>query len=115
MQFINIISGDIEEGRTGEFIAWLEENEEALAAAHPEGTKYLGTYFAVVGGPRGGGSVYTLVGMDSYGSMDALAEAGGEYYRLVDEVVHFFDQGNNSNGVRMVLKKATEATTYGPG
>ena len=51
--------------------------------------------------------------MHSYGAMDTLAEARGEYSRLVNEVVAFFDQSNSGIGARVVLKKATEATTYG--
>ena len=113
MRFINVISGDIKDGKTAEFLAWMEANEQALADAHPEGSKYMGTYFSVLGGTAAAGSVYTLIGMDSYGTMDAMAEAGGEYYRLLNEAVGFFDQSNSGNGDQVVLKKVTEATTYG--
>ena len=113
MKFINVFGGDIKEGRTSEFVAWLEANEQSLADAHPEGTEYMGTYFAVLGGAAGAGSVYTLIGMDSYGSMDTLAGAGGEYGRLLNEAIGFFDQSNSGNGSQVLLKKATEATTYG--
>jgi hypothetical protein len=110
MRFINVLSGDLKEGKTSEFVAWLETNEQALADAHPEGSEYMGTYFNVIGGTRGAGFVYTLIGMDSYGTMDALAETGGEYARLVTEAMGFFD--NSGNGGQIVLKKATEATTW---
>ena len=66
-----------------EFVAWLEANEQAFADAHPEGSEYMGTYFNVIGGTTSAGSVYTLVGMDSYATMDALAAAGGECSRLL--------------------------------
>jgi hypothetical protein len=49
--------------------------------------------------------------MDSYGTMDALAETGGEYSRLLNEVIKFYDM-NTDNGGQVVLKKATEATTF---
>lgn len=113
MKFINMFSGDLKEGKTSEFVAWLEANEQALADAHPEGSEYMGTYFNVVGGTADAGSVYTLIGMDSYGTMDALAETGGEYGRLLNEVIGFFDQSNGSNGDQVLLKKATEATNWG--
>jgi hypothetical protein len=112
MKFINVLSGDLKEGKTSEFVAWLEANEQALADAHPEGSEYMGTYFNVIGGTAGAGFVYTLIGMDSYGTMDVLAETGGEYARLVSEAVGFFDQ-RSDNGDQIVLKKATEATFYG--
>ena len=113
MKFINVFGGDLKERKTSEFVAWLEANEQSLADAQPEGTEYMGTYFAVLGGAAGAGSVYTLVGMDSYGAMDALAGAGGEYNRLVNEIIGFFDQSNSGNRSQILLKKATEATTYG--
>jgi hypothetical protein len=113
MKFINVFSGDLKEGKTSEFVAWLEANEQALADAHPEGSEYMGTYFNVIGGTTDAGSVYTLIGMDSYGTMDALAEAGGEYNRLLSEAIGFFDQSNGANAGQVLLKKATEATTYG--
>jgi len=113
MKFINVFSGDLKEGKTSEFVAWLEANEQAFADAHPEGSEYMGTYFNVLGGTSNAGGVYTLIGMDNYGTMDALADAGGEYNRLLNEAVGFFDQSNSANFDRVLLKKATEATTYG--
>ena len=117
MKFINIYSGDLKEGKTSEFVAWLEANEEALADAHPEGSEYMGTYFNVIGGTTSEGSVYTLIGMDSYGTRDALAEAlaeaGGEYNRLLNEFIGFLDQSNSANVGQVLLKKATEASTFG--
>ena len=113
MKFINVFSGDLKEGKTSEFVAWLEANEQAVADAHPEGSEYMGTYANVIGGMSNAASYYTLVGMDSYGTMDALAETGGEYDRLVNEFVAFFDQTNTGNVGQLLLKKATEATTYG--
>ena len=111
MKFVNMFRGDLKEGKTSEFVAWLEANEQALADAHPAGSEYIGTYFNVIGGSASAGSVYTLIGMDSYGTMDALAETGGEYNRLVTEVIGFFDQSSGTGG-QIVLKKATEATTW---
>ena len=111
MKFISVYSGELTEGKTSEFVAWLDANEQALADAHPEGSEYMGTYFNVIGGAASAGSVYTLIGMDSYGTLDALAETGGEYARLLSEAIGFFDQSSD-NGGQIVLKKATEATTY---
>lgn len=113
MKFINMFSWDLKEGKTSEFVAWLEANEQALADAFPEGSEYIGTYFNVIGGTTSAGSVYTLIGMDSYGTMDVMAETGGEYNRLLNEFSGFLDQSNSANVGRVLLKKATEATTYG--
>jgi len=71
----------------------------------------MGTYLDAIGGTPSASSVCTLIGMESYGSMDALAETGGEHARLLTEAIGFFDQSTD-NGGQIVLKKATEATTY---
>ena len=113
MKFINVLSGDLKEGKTSEFVAWLEANEQALADAHPESSEYMGTYFNVIGGTTSAGSVHTLIGMDSYGTLDALAETGGEFNRLVNEFFGFIDQSNSANGGQVLLKRVTEATTFG--
>ena len=113
MRFVQIQGGDIVEGKMGAFLEWLNANEEALAAAHPDGAEYMGTYFAVASSEKSAGSVYWLVGMDSYGTQDVLAADRGELNRLINEVVGFIDQSNSANGSQILLKKATEATTYG--
>ena len=111
MKFVNMFSGDLKEGKTSEFVAWLEANEQALADSHPEGSEYMGTYFNVIGGTASAGSVYTLIGMDSDVTRDAGAETGGEYALLLAEAIGFFDQSSDNRG-QIVLKKATEATIY---
>ena len=91
MRFVQIQGGDIVEGKMGAFLEWLNANEEALAAAHPDGAEYMGTYFAVASSEKSAGSVYWLVGMDSYGTQDVLAADRGELNRLINEVVGFID------------------------
>lgn len=115
MSFIAHLAGDLKEGKQREFQEWLEANERALADAHPEGARYIGTYFAVYA-QKGTGSVHTLVEMESYGTQDAMAAAGRDassaYGRLVNEMVGFIDQ-QSDNWTNALYKKVTAATLYG--
>lgn len=115
MSFIQHISGDLKEGKTREFQAWLAANEKEIANSHPPGARYIGTYFAIYA-DRDAGQVHTLIEVDSYATLDTLAEAGmdaeGTYGKLVNEFVSFLDQSSN-NGVNALYKSATSATLYG--
>ena len=115
MAFIAHLAGDLKEGKAREFQQWLEANEKDLANAHPEGARYIGTYFSIYG-DRSAGSVHTLVELDSYGTQDALAAEGRNpdsvYGRLVNEVVSFLDQ-QSANYTQALYKAVTDATLYG--
>ena len=115
MSFIAHMGGDLKAGKMREFQAWLAANEQAVADAHPAGTKYIGTYVAIYS-DKGVGTVHTFIELDSYGAQDALAAAGmdadGDYGRLVNEYVSFFDQ-ESENYTSALYKSVTAATLYG--
>ena len=116
MAFIAQYGGDIKEGRTRELQTWLEANEKELANAHPPGAKYLGTYFSVYTSEKKGGQVHTFIEMESYGTQDALAQAGKDadsvYSKLLNEFVDFYDSGSD-NWTQALYKRVTAATMYG--
>ena len=115
MSFVAHFGGDLKEGKMREFQQWLAANEQAVADAHPAGSKYIGTYVAIYS-HKGVGAVHTFVEMDSYGAQDALAAAGmdadSEYGRLINEYVSFFDQ-ESENYTNALYKSVTAATLYG--
>lgn len=117
MSFIAHMGGDLEPGRMREFQQWLAANEQAVAEAHPEGTRYIGTFVAIYS-QKGTGTIHTLIEMDSYGAQDALAAAGMDtdsaYGRLVNEYVSFFDQ-QSENYTNALYKRVTDATLFGDG
>jgi hypothetical protein len=116
MAFIAQMGGDLKPGKTREFVEWLNNNEKELANAHPQGTKYLGTYFSIYSSEKQGGSVHTFIEMENYGAQDALAAAGNDpdslYGKLLNEAIGFFDQ-TSSNWTQALYKRATAATLYG--
>ena len=116
MAFIAQMGGDLAKGKTREFVEWLNANEKEFANAHPEGAKYLGTYFSIYSSEKEGGSVHTFIEMENYGTQDALAAEGNNpdslYSKLLNEVVEYFDQ-DSSNWTQALYKRATAATLYG--
>ena len=116
MAFIAQMGGDLKEGKARELVEWLNANEKEFANAHPEGAKYLGTYFSIFSSDRKGGNVQTFVEMENYATQDALAAEGNNpdslYSKLLNEVIGFFDQ-RSENWTQSLYKKATDATLYG--
>ena len=116
MAFIAQYGGDLKEGKAREFQEWLNSNEKELANAHPTGSKYLGTYFAIFTSAKDSGSAHTFVELESYGTQDRLAEAGRDpasvYSKLLNEFIDFFDQ-RSANWTQALYKKVTDATMYG--
>ena len=55
---------------------WLVANEERLAKAHPEGTRYIGTFSVVFSSEKNAGFDRSFVELDSYAALDRLAAAG---------------------------------------
>jgi hypothetical protein len=116
MAFIAQFGGDLKEGKTREFVEWLNANEKEYANAHPEGARYIGTYFSIFQSDKKSGSVHTFVELESYGTQDAMAAAGRDadsvYSKLLNEATSFFDP-KSENWTQSLYKKATDATLYG--
>ena len=114
MEFIQIFSGDVKEGKTKEMVAWLKDHESEIHDQAPEGTEYLGTYFAVSSSEKGMGSAFTLWRLDSYGAQDRMAALSDTPLgKLFNDFVDFFDQRNDAKGGQILLKKVTDATLWG--
>jgi len=99
----------IREGQIHAFLAWLEANESRLAELMPAGSKWLGVYGEVIGGDSPGWW-HTLLGLDNYGALDAVAEAvrdpNTELGRLINEMNDFFDPSNSSRNARWLYRAA---------
>lgn len=116
MHFMSIQGYDINEGRMGEFQAWLRDNEKELAQSMPEGVEYVGTFVAPFSSEKKAGSVFTVAKLDSYGAQDRLAAAGlgdGPFRELWTEAIGFMDQSRDANWSNFLLKSLTDATIIG--
>ena len=114
MEFIQILSGDVKQGKTRDLQEWLGANEAKLAETAPDGAEYIGTYFAMYSSEKDMGSAFSLMRMENYGTQDKLAaEVGTPFGDLLNELVDFFDQGPDANWGSILLKRVTDASIYG--
>ena len=75
MRFIQEIGFTIKVGQEEAHQQWLVANEERLAKAHPEGTRYIGTFSVVFSSEKNAGFYRSFVELDSYAALDRLAAA----------------------------------------
>jgi hypothetical protein len=97
---------------------WMEKNEKRLAAAHPAGTRYIGTYVVVFSTDKQAGSYRSLVELDSYGSIDTIANAmkdpKGKLGKLMREWSAFGDYDWNAGWSQGLYRSVVDATIWDP-
>ena len=97
---------------------WLMENEERLAKAHPEGSRYLGTFSVVFTTDKEAGMYRSLVEFDSYGAIDKIAaaakDASSEFGKLMREWSAFGDWDVHAPWSNGLYKAVVDATLWDP-
>ena len=97
---------------------WLLDNNQALAKAMPDGTRYIGTFAVVFSSEKNAGWYRTLIELDSYGAMDKLAalnkDPNSEYGRLLRESAQFGDSDLAAPWSNALLKDVIDATIWDP-
>jgi hypothetical protein len=95
MRFISESGYTVKLGQEEAYQAWLQQNESALAASHPDGVKYLGTFTMVFSSEKQSGFYKTYLELDSYAAMDRLAaankDASSDFGRFMRELSRFGD------------------------
>jgi hypothetical protein len=114
MEFLQVYGFEITQGKNVDFQTWIDENEEALKAAVPDGVAYVGTYAAIYSTEKQAGSIFTVYRLTSYADLDRLAEAldSGELGRLIGESMSLIDFDNTAGWSRFLLKSITDATVW---
>lgn len=115
MPILHETSYDLEPGKFDAFQEWLRDNEDALAAAYPDGIEYVGAYANVFGDQSNGG-YRTLLRLDDYGAIDRLSETvaeEGELSRLLWEMSAFTKDGADSRGHQSLWKRVSQAVATG--
>ena len=110
MFFLHETTYDVNAGHFEAFQQWLRKNEDVLAESYPEGATYIGTYAAVFG-DAGGAAYKTVVQLDSYGGLDAVADEiakEGRLGRLLWELSAFTVDGASSRGRQELWKRARD-------
>jgi hypothetical protein len=115
MRFIQEFGYTVKSGMEWEYQAWLQDNEAALAASYPDGTKYLGNFATIVSSERASGSYKLYIELDSYAALDRLAalghDASSDFVRLYREAYRL-DQAHDAPGSRGLYKAVVDATVF---
>lgn len=118
MRFIQEFGYTVKVGQDAAHQAWLLENDRALAASMPKGTRYLGTFVVVFSSEKQAGSYRILIELDSYGAMDTLAalnkDPDSEYGRLLRESTKFGDYDLAAPWSNTLMKDVIDATIWDP-
>lgn len=114
MRFIQEWGYSVTPGMEEEHQAWVQANEAALAAAHPEGTRFLGSFSTVFSSEKQAGGYRLFMELDSYAAMDRIAAAAkdgsSDFGRLIREHSRFWDVAWDapvSNGLHKAVADAT--------
>lgn len=118
MRFILEQGFSVKVGMEEAYQQWMVENEAKLAAAHPKGMRYLGTYVVVFSSEKQSGSYRTLVELDSYGAMDRSAAAfkdpDTEFGSLLRDASRFGDWDLAAPWSNSLYKAVVDATIMDP-
>jgi hypothetical protein len=118
MRFILEQGFTVKVGMEEAYQQWMLENEPKLAAAHPEGMRYLGTFVVVFASEKESGFYRTLVELDSYGAMDRSAAAfkdpDSEFGKLLREASKFGDFDLRAPWSNSLYKAVVDATIVDP-
>lgn len=118
MRFIQEFGFTVKVGQEEAHQQWLAANEPALAAAMPEGTKYLGTFATVYTSEKLSGWYKAYFELDSYGAMDRVAaatkDASTDIGRLMRESSQFGDYDHAAPWSNGLYKAVVDSTIWDP-
>jgi len=118
VRFIQEFGFTIKVGQEEAHQRWMVENEQKLARAHPEGTRYIGTFATVFTTDKRSGGYRSFVELDSYGAMDRLAaaakDASSEFGRLNREWSGFGDWDHAAPWSQGLFKAVVDTTMWDP-
>ena len=118
MRFIQEFGYTVRVGQDEAHQRWLIENDAALRAAAPPGTRYIGTFTVVFSSEKEAGSYRVLMQLDSYGAMDTFAaemkDPTSEWARLVIESSRFQDTELAAPWSNALLKDVIDASIWNP-
>ncbi len=118
MRFIQEWGYSVPPGMEEEHQAWVQANEEALAAAAPGGTRLLGIFSNVYSSEKNAGFYRIFIQLDSYAALDTLAtatkDAASDFGRLIREHSRFFDLDYSAPFSNGLHKAVADATIFDP-
>ncbi|MEO5884770.1 MAG: hypothetical protein ABIQ58_04560 [Candidatus Limnocylindrales bacterium] len=118
MRFIQEFGYTVKVGQDEAHQRWCAENDAALKASAPAGSKYIGTFILIFGSEKQAGGYRLLVEMDSYAALDVSAAASkdpqSDWGRLVREWSQFLDTDLAAPWSNGLLKDVLDASIWDP-
>ena len=118
MRFIQEQGFTIKLGMEEAHQQWLRDNEDRLAKAHPEGTRYLGTFGVVYSSEKTAGFYRSFTELDSYAALDRLAaasnDASSEFGKLLREWTAFGDWDLSAPWSNSLYKAVVDMSMWDP-
>ncbi len=118
MRFIQEFGFTVKVGMDEAHQQWLMKNEAALAAAHPAGSRYIGTFATVYSSDKQAGSYRSFVELDSYAALDTMAaaakDASSDFGKLQREWSGFGDYDLAAPWSQGLFKSVVDATVWDP-
>jgi hypothetical protein len=118
MRFVQEFGYAVLPGKEEPHQAWVEANEEALRAAHPDGTRLIGIFTTVYSSEKQAGFYRVFTELDSYAAIDGLAaaakDAGSDFGRLIREHSAFMDYSWDAPYSNGLHKAVVDATVFDP-
>jgi hypothetical protein len=118
MRFIQEFGYTVKLGQEEAHQKWAIKNDAALRAAAPKGTRYLGSFTVVFSSEKAAGGYRMLMELDSYGALDAAAEATKDtkhpWAKLLREGSQFIDFDLAAPWSSGLLKDVVDASIFDP-
>ena len=118
MRFIQEFGYTVKVGKDEAHQKWTIENDAALKAAAPAGSKYLGTFAVVMSTEKTAGFYKFLLELDSYAAMDTIAAAAKDpnnaWAKLLRDSSAFTDLDLNAPWSSTLLKNVIDASIWDP-
>lgn len=118
MRFIQEFGYTVKLGQEEAHQKWLIDNEAALAASMPPGTKYLGTFATVYSSEKRSGWYKSYFELDSYAAMDRLAaatkDASSDFGRLTRDSSQFGDYDHAAPWSNGLYKAVVDSSIWDP-
>jgi len=116
VRFIHEIGFNVKIGEEEAYQTWLAENEAKFAAAHPPGTKYLGTFAVIFSSEKKAGFYRSIHEHDSHAAIDMhealVKDEKSELGRLVREESRFIDYDRNADWSNGLYESVVDAPIF---
>ena len=118
MRFIHEIGFNVKVGKEEAYQKWLAENEAKVAAAHPPGTRYIGTFVVFFTSEKEAGFYRSIHEHDNHAAIDThealVKDEKSELGRLVREESQFIDYDPNAHWSNGLYESVVDAPIFDP-